>query len=102
MSNFRNLPMLLSRPLRRPMRSRFSSSASFADTAFDGKESVEEEAEREELRPEERGGEKPPHPPAIGMKDPLGNGEGAANSKYPELVKSIHQDPRPEDQRQLK
>ena len=83
MSNFRNLPMLLSLPLRRPMWSPLSSSASFADTALDGEESVEEEAEREELRPEERGGEEPPHPPAIGRKGPLGNGEGAANSKYP-------------------
>ena len=48
------------------MWSPLSSSASFADTALDGEESVEEEAEREELRPEERGGEDPPHPPAIG------------------------------------
>ena len=82
-SNFRNLPMLLSLPLRRPMWRPFSSSASIADTALDGEESVEEEAEREELRPEERGGEEPPHPPAIGRKGPLGNGEGAPNSKYP-------------------
>ena len=61
MSNFRNLPMLLSLPLGRPMWSPLSSSASFADTALDGEESVEEEAEREQLRPEERGVQKPRH-----------------------------------------